>query len=142
LLQPGDVGNVQKVVYTFATVFEVETRVLEGGREVNDGLSNIVDLLMRRNLEGPLAVFECSILEARLTIIWNFPGGWGRRMARDIRACVESARTAVSARMKQEEAIPSRLFSSAPSADGNVVVASASGTVSSPSEAWPGRREY
>jgi hypothetical protein len=43
---------LNEVVNTFAVELEVEAGVLEGGRELDYGLSNFVYLFLRRDLVG------------------------------------------------------------------------------------------
>lgn len=45
-----DLGDLDKVVDSLAVVFEVEAGVLKGDRELYDGLADLVDLLMGRDL--------------------------------------------------------------------------------------------
>lgn len=49
-----DLGNRNEVVDLLTLVFEVEAGISECGREVDDGLADFMDLLLRRDLEkGP-----------------------------------------------------------------------------------------
>lgn len=45
-----DLGDLDKVVDSLAVVFEVEAGVLKGDGELYDGLADLVDLLMGRDL--------------------------------------------------------------------------------------------
>jgi len=56
LLNVGDFGELDKVIDTLALVLEVEARVLEGEREVDDGLANVLDLLEVANHDLALAL--------------------------------------------------------------------------------------
>ena len=50
------VGQRDEVVEVLAVVLEVEARVLEGGREVDERLSDFVDLLLGRDLRGQVRI--------------------------------------------------------------------------------------
>lgn len=45
-----DLGDLNEVVDSLALVFEVEAGVLEGYGKLDDGLADLVDLLMGRDL--------------------------------------------------------------------------------------------
>lgn len=52
-----DLGDLDEVVDSFAIVFEVKAGVLEGDGELDDGLANLVNLLMGGDL-----LYNCSVL--------------------------------------------------------------------------------
>jgi hypothetical protein len=48
--EPVDFGDLNKIIDPLSLVFEVEARVLQGVGKIDDGLSDFVDLLVRRDL--------------------------------------------------------------------------------------------
>ena len=49
--EAGDLGEFNEVIDALAVVLEVEAGVLEGVRRIDDGLAEILDLLLRRRLQ-------------------------------------------------------------------------------------------
>lgn len=74
-----DLGNGDEVVDSLALVLQVEARVLQGYRELDDGLADFVDLLVGRDLLRQDSAPGDSIVSVHhtwslLTVISNFPG--------------------------------------------------------------------
>ena len=49
--EAGHLGQRDEVVQALSLMVEVEARVLEGSRQVDEGLSDFVDLLLGRDLQ-------------------------------------------------------------------------------------------
>lgn len=56
-----DLGDLDEVVDSFALVLEVETGVLKGHGKLDDGLANLVNLLVGGDL-----LWNCSVLLSSL----------------------------------------------------------------------------